>query len=75
MPIIMTADCQTTGGYAKIATVISPNLPKLAQAKAGDRIRFVACSDEDAIAALIAENKCYEEALRESQSRINVRVR
>jgi biotin-dependent carboxylase-like uncharacterized protein len=74
-PIIMTADCQTTGGYAKIATIISPDLPKLAQAKAGDRIHFVACSDEDAIAALIAENKCYEEALRESHSRINVRVR
>jgi biotin-dependent carboxylase-like uncharacterized protein len=75
MPIIMTADCQTTGGYAKIAKVISPDLPKLAQAKASDRIRFVACSDEEAIAALIAENKCYEEALLESRSRITVRVR
>lgn len=71
----MTADCQTTGGYAKIATVISPDLPKLAQAKAGDRIHFVACSNDEAIAALIAENKCYEEALRESQSRIHVRAR
>jgi allophanate hydrolase subunit 2 len=63
VPIIMMADCQTTGGYAKIATVISSDLPKLAQAKAGDGVRFVACSDEEAIAALTAENKCYEEAV------------
>ena len=34
---------QTTkqqGGYAKIATVISADLPKLAQAKPGDKIIF-----------------------------------
>ena len=32
-PIIMMADRQTTGGYAKIATVISVDLKKIAQAK------------------------------------------
>ena len=30
-PIVMLADHQTTGGYAKIATVISADLPALAQ--------------------------------------------
>ena len=39
-PIIMMADHQTTGGYAKIGTVASVDLPKMAQSKAGDRIRF-----------------------------------
>jgi len=39
-PIIMMADRQTTGGYAKIATVISSDLDLLAQAKPGDKIRF-----------------------------------
>lgn len=39
-PIILLADRQTTGGYAKIATVCSFDLPKLAQAKAGDRVSF-----------------------------------
>ncbi len=39
-PIVMMADRQTTGGYAKIATVITPDLWKLAQAKPKDRIRF-----------------------------------
>lgn len=39
-PIVMMADRQTTGGYAKIATVISSDLGLLAQAKPGTRIRF-----------------------------------
>lgn len=39
-PIILTADAQVTGGYAKIATAISPDLDLLAQAVPGDTIRF-----------------------------------
>lgn len=39
-PIIMMADRQTTGGYPRIANVISDDLPYLAQLKPGDRIRF-----------------------------------
>ena len=39
-PIIMMADRQTTGGYAKIATVISADLKKAAQARPGSRVRF-----------------------------------
>jgi antagonist of KipI len=39
-PIIMLADRQTTGGYTKIANVIWADLPKIAQAKPGDKIRF-----------------------------------
>jgi len=41
-PIVLMADCQTTGGYSKIACVISTDLPLLAQAKPGDRITFSA---------------------------------
>lgn len=62
MPIVMMADCQTTGGYAKIATVIGPDLAMLAQAKAGDRVSFVACSDADAVAARISELELYQMA-------------
>lgn len=47
-PIIMLADRQTTGGYAKIATVISADLWKIAQAKPGDRVRFRALTVEEA---------------------------
>ncbi|MDR0530775.1 MAG: biotin-dependent carboxyltransferase family protein [Oscillospiraceae bacterium] len=47
-PIVMMADRQTTGGYAKIATVISADLPLLAQAKPGDHLRFVAIAMDEA---------------------------
>lgn len=40
MPIVMLADRQTTGGYPKIAVVISADAPKMAQVKPGDTIRF-----------------------------------
>ena len=39
-PIVMLADHQTTGGYAKIATVISADLPALAQLRPGQRVCF-----------------------------------
>lgn len=39
-PIIMMADRQTTGGYPKIANVITADIPILAQLKPGDKIRF-----------------------------------
>lgn len=39
-PIVMMADHQTTGGYTKIANVISVDLPKLAQCMPGFKIHF-----------------------------------
>lgn len=39
-PIIMLADHQTTGGYPKIATVATVDLPLLAQAMPGQKIQF-----------------------------------
>jgi allophanate hydrolase subunit 2 len=38
--IILHVDHQTTGGYPVIATVISADLPMLAQARPGDTVRF-----------------------------------
>lgn len=40
-PMILMADRQTTGGYAKIGTVISADLPKLAQCMPGSEIHFI----------------------------------
>jgi len=48
MPIVMLADRQTTGGYAKIATVIGADWWKFAQVLPGNKIRFVQVSDEEA---------------------------
>lgn len=39
-PIVLLADHQTTGGYPKIATVITPDLRLMAQMRPGDRVRF-----------------------------------
>ncbi|WP_343751560.1 biotin-dependent carboxyltransferase family protein [Lentibacillus halophilus] len=39
-PIILMADRQTTGGYNRIATVISVDIPKVAQLPPGSKIRF-----------------------------------
>ena len=48
-PIIMMADRQTTGGYAKIATVVSADLSRAAQARPGTRIRFVRVMEAEAV--------------------------
>lgn len=49
-PIIVLVE-QTAGGYTKIATVISADIPLIAQAKPGDRIRFQQVDLETAHAA------------------------
>jgi biotin-dependent carboxylase-like uncharacterized protein len=46
-PIILLVE-QTTGGYTKIATVISTDLSKIAQAIPGNRVRFQRVSLEEA---------------------------
>ncbi len=47
-PIVLLADHQTTGGYPKIATVISADLPIIGRRRPGDAIRFAAVSVEEA---------------------------
>ncbi len=47
-PIVLLADRQTTGGYPKIATVISADLPAAGRLKPGDPVRFVAVDVEQA---------------------------
>jgi antagonist of KipI len=50
-PIVLGPDRPVTGGYAKIATVISADLPLLAQARPGAKIRFRAATLREALAA------------------------
>ncbi|MCG1021160.1 biotin-dependent carboxyltransferase family protein [Sutcliffiella horikoshii] len=47
-PILLMADRQTTGGYTRIATVISYDIPLLAQAQPGTKIRFRDVTVEEA---------------------------
>jgi biotin-dependent carboxylase-like uncharacterized protein len=47
-PILLLADHQTTGGYPKIATVISADLPVVGRRRPGDTLRFAAVTVEAA---------------------------
>ena len=47
-PIVMMADRQTTGGYAKIASLINVDIPLFAQLRPGQKVQFVKCSVQEA---------------------------
>jgi len=51
LPIVLLADRQTTGGYPKIATVISADLPALGRLTPGTTLRFRSVNIEEAEAA------------------------
>ncbi len=53
-PIVMMSDHQTVGGYAKISTVISADIPLLAQLKPGDNLSFKHVSFEEARKAYLS---------------------
>lgn len=52
-PLVLLRDCPTTGGYPKIATLISADLGRFAQLPAGAPVRFRAVSLEEAVAAAL----------------------
>ena len=56
-PIVLLADRQTTGGYAKIATVISVDIPKLVQRKVDAKVRFKAITVAEAQQLMLDEVK------------------
>jgi allophanate hydrolase subunit 2 len=48
---VLLADCQTVGGYPKIATVIGADLPRLGHALPGQVLRFAAVTMAEALEA------------------------
>ncbi|KID12433.1 biotin-dependent carboxyltransferase family protein [Ponticoccus alexandrii] len=50
-PYLLLAECQTTGGYPRIGTVIPADLPRAAQAGPGARLRFRFVSRPEALEA------------------------
>jgi antagonist of KipI len=51
-PILLLGDCQTIGGYAKLAHVISADLPRAVQLRPGEDVMFHEVSLADAHARL-----------------------
>ncbi|NQT05554.1 MAG: biotin-dependent carboxyltransferase [Dehalococcoidia bacterium] len=66
LPIILLVDRQTTGGYTKIATTVSVDIPRIAQAKPGDKINFQQVDEEQAVTLL----KKYEQQMETIKSRL-----
>jgi antagonist of KipI len=56
-PILLMADRQTTGGYPKIATVVTADIPIVGQLGPSDTIAFTVCTPREAAAALIAQER------------------
>lgn len=54
-PIVLQADHQTAGGYPILAVVIGADIPRLAQKRAGDAVRFTETTLRAAHAARKAE--------------------
>lgn len=62
-PIVLLAARQTTGGYAKIATVIGADLWRLGQARPGDIVRFRAIPIAEAQELAARQRAAYDPAL------------
>lgn len=55
-PIVLLADAQTVGGYPRLGHVVAADLHRLAQARAGDALRFEPVDIADAAMALQRRN-------------------
>jgi antagonist of KipI len=62
-PILLMADRPTTGGYPKLATTISADLPQAAQLQPGDTVTFCATTLAVAEAVLVQQWRRINEAL------------
>lgn len=60
-PIILMADCQTTGGYPKIAAVISADLSRAAQLRSGQKVSFKAITLDEAQGLASKQEHVFEE--------------
>jgi allophanate hydrolase subunit 2 len=71
LPIVLLADRQTTGGYPKIATVISADLPALGRLAPGARVAFAAV---DVAAAEIAHRQLHVDIAAMADAIVPVRM-
>lgn len=59
-PIAFGPEAPVSGGYPRIGQIARVDLPRLAQARPGDRLRFVACDFDQALAALRRREQALE---------------
>ncbi len=63
-PIVMMADRQTTGGYAKIASIINVDIPLFAQLRPGQKVLFTRCTIQESQRLMREANKAWKEHRR-----------
>jgi len=63
-PIVLLSDRQTTGGYAKIATLASVDIPRLVQTRPDRKVRFRAVSVDEARRLLLQEHRSLQRLRR-----------
>ena len=64
-PIVLMADAQTTGGYPKIATIISSDVPLIGRRRPGAHVRFVAVTQEQGEAARREQEQVIAQSIAE----------
>jgi len=64
LPILLLWDAQVSGGYTKIANVISADLDRAAQIMPGESLRFRAVTLKEAHELLRKEWACFEQVQR-----------
>ncbi len=70
-PFVLMCECQTTGGYPRIGTVIPCDLPRIAQAQTGAAVRFEFIDVDQAVALQLR----YLKDLKSLSSRVTPLVR
>jgi antagonist of KipI len=68
LPILLLWDAQVSGGYTKIATLISTDLDRLAQVMPGESLHFKAATLEEAH-QILRKDKSYWESVRRAIGR------
>jgi antagonist of KipI len=70
LPIAFGPECPVSGGYPRLGTIAAVDMPRLAQYRPGDAIRFRACTLDEALDAL----RKRERALAELEAAIHHRL-
>ena len=61
-PFVLLCECQTTGGYPRIASVLPADMPLIAQAPAGSKVAFRFITLDEAISAQLRDKE-YRQSL------------
>ena len=69
-PYVLLAECQTTGGYPRIGTVLPCDLPRVAQAAPGTPLAFRFVSVEEGLVACLTESEMLAELRRRCRAQV-----